>query len=81
MNTRTLRASEIGEYLYCSRAWGYRRDGYQSQNLEQLQAGSNLHREHGRDVLAAGCLRTAGYALLLAAVVAGAAYLTALLLG
>ena len=77
MSSRTLRASEIGEYLYCGRAWGYRRAGYESQNIEQLKAGTSLHQEHGREVMAAGCLRTVGYVLLLAGVAAGAAYLTA----
>lgn len=73
---RTIRASEIGSYLYCQRAWWYQKNGVVSENQAELAAGTALHYRHGRTVLAAGCLRTAAYALLLLAVVLLALYAT-----
>lgn len=64
---RTIRASEIGTYLYCRRAWWYRKQGVESTNQSELTAGTALHRQHGRKVLAAGLLRTFGLLLLLLA--------------
>jgi CRISPR/Cas system-associated exonuclease Cas4 (RecB family) len=75
-----VRASEIGSYLYCHRAWWYRKQGVKSENQAELATGTELHRRHGRKVLAAGLLRSLGMILLLAALSVLAAYLTALLL-
>lgn len=55
-----IRASEIGSYLYCRRAWWYRRQGMESENQAEMAAGSELHRRHGRQVLRAALLRTVG---------------------
>jgi len=66
---RTLRASEIGAYLYCRRAWWYQKNGYQPHNLEDLAAGSLMHARHGRNVFFASGLRTLAYGLLMAALV------------
>ncbi len=63
-----IRASEIGSYLYCRRAWWYRKQGIESQNQAEMAQGTELHRQHGRRVIAAGFLQFAGYALLLIAV-------------
>jgi CRISPR/Cas system-associated exonuclease Cas4 (RecB family) len=63
-----IRASEIGTYLYCRRAWWYRKQGIQSENQTEMANGTELHRQHGRKVIAAGFLQVAGYALLLVAV-------------
>ncbi len=63
-----IRASEIGSYLYCRRAWWYRKQGIQSENQAEMATGTELHRKHGRQVIAAGFLQTAGYAVLLVAV-------------
>ena len=63
----TIRASDIGAYLFCHRAWWYRRSGVEPENQAELQAGTRLHTRHGRTVLAAGLYRWAGYAVLLAA--------------
>jgi hypothetical protein len=62
-----IRASEIGSYLYCRRAWWYRRQGMESENQAEMVAGSELHRRHGRQVLRAGLLRTVGLILFLLA--------------
>jgi hypothetical protein len=72
-----IRASEIGSYLYCRRAWRYRKDGVESENQAELAAGTELHRQHGRKALSALLLRTFGMVLLLAAVLTLVAYCTA----
>ena len=77
---RTLRASEIGSYLFCQRAWWYQQSGESSQNLEEIAAGSELHYRHGRAALSAGCLRAAAYVLILIALVLLAVYFTSRLL-
>ncbi len=75
-----IRASEIGSYLYCRRAWWYRKQGMESENQAELATGTELHRQHGRKVLAAGLLRTIGITLLLAALVLLVAIFTSSLL-
>lgn len=71
-----IRASDIGSYLYCRRAWWYRKQGVESENRAELAAGTDLHRRHGRKVLAAGLMRALAMFLLLAALVLLTAYLT-----
>ena len=66
---RIVRASEIGSYLYCRRAWKYQRQGVVSENVTELAVGSEIHRQHGRTVMSAGCLRTAAGSMLLTAIV------------
>ena len=77
---RTIRASEIGTYLYCRRAWWYRKQGVEPDNQSELTAGTTLHRAHGRKVIAAGLLQTLGGLLLLMALILLAVYVTTLLL-
>lgn len=66
---KPIRASEIGSYLYCRRAWWYRLNGQESVNQAEMAAGTDLHRQHGRKVLAAGFFRTLAFLLLLVACV------------
>jgi len=73
---RVIRASEIGAYLYCHRAWWYHLQGIASENQQELSAGSGFHRSHGRRVLTATLLRAAGWILLLAALVVAAVTVT-----
>ena len=75
-----IRSSDIGNYLYCRRAWWYRKQGLESENQAELAAGTELHHRHGRQVLASSLNRTLGFILLLAALVLLAAYCTAQLL-
>jgi len=77
---QVIRSSDIGNYLYCHRAWWYRRQGFESENQTELASGTELHRKHGRKVLAAGLMRTVGFLLLLLALVLLVAYCTAQLL-
>lgn len=64
---RTIRASEIGSYIYCQRAWWYQKQGITSGNLAEIAQGSELHERHGRRVVTSGCLRVVAYALILLA--------------
>ena len=66
---KTIRASDIGSYLYCHRAWWYRLNGQESINQAEMAAGTELHRTHGRTVLAAGLMRTLAFLILLVACV------------
>lgn len=72
-----IRASEIGNYLYCRRAWWYRKQGLESENQAELAGGTELHRRHGRQVIASGLTRTLAIILILAALILLAAYCTA----
>ncbi len=72
-----IRASEIGSYLYCRRAWRYRKEGVESENQAELAAGTELHRQHGRKTLSALLWRTLGMILLLAAILTLTAYCAA----
>lgn len=75
-NMRTIRASEIGTFLYCKRAWMYRIQGAQSENMAEMAYGKNIHIQHGRAVLAAGCLRYLAYGLMLASLMLAVVYFT-----
>lgn len=72
---RPIRSSEIGSYLYCRRAWWCRKTGVEPSNKAELVAGTELHRKHGRQVLAAALTRTLGWLLLLTAILTLVAYL------
>lgn len=76
----TIRASEIGTFIYCHRAWWYEKQGETNENRTELLTGSRLHILHGREVLKARLMRLTGYLLLLAAVVLLTIYMTNLLL-
>lgn len=73
---RPIRSSEIGNYLYCRRAWWHRKRGIPSENQTELAAGTDLHRHHGRQVLASLLSRTLGWILLLGAILLLVIYLT-----
>lgn len=73
---RPIRASEIGSFLYCNRAWWYQRKGTISTNIEELAEGTLMHQKHGRAVLASGLVRILAYALLLVALILFVVYAT-----
>jgi hypothetical protein len=66
---RTIRASEIGTFIFCRRAWWYHSQGAPAQNLAELAGGSAFHHHHGRQVIRSGLLRTAGWFFLFLAVI------------
>jgi len=67
---KIIRASEIGTYQFCHRAWWYQLQGYEPENKAELTGGSELHAEHGRVVVASSCLQLIAYGFLLLAVLA-----------
>jgi hypothetical protein len=78
MQDDVLRASEIGEYLYCHRAWWLGRVlGLPNANQAALQAGTTRHRAHGATVRRADALERFAAVLVLIAFAA----LALLLLG
>ncbi len=74
---KTIRASEIGSYLYCARAWWYQQKGVPSSNQAEMTAGTEIHQRHGRQVLAAGLVRILAVILLLIAIVLLVTFCTA----
>ena len=71
---RPIRSSDIGTYQYCRRSWWYRKQGVPSENQAELAAGTELHKRHGRQVLASALTRTVGLILLALAILLGVAY-------
>ncbi len=69
---RVIRASEIGRYVFCARAWWLGSvEGRPSANWREMESGEALHRRHGRRVCATtGLLRLAYLLLALAALTA-----------
>jgi CRISPR/Cas system-associated exonuclease Cas4 (RecB family) len=66
---KVIRASEIGSYLYCRRAWWYRWQGIESGNQAEMKAGTQLHHQHGRKVLTAVLQRFLAWGLFLSALI------------
>lgn len=75
---RYIRASEIGQYVFCPRAWWLGIvEGLPSAHQEEMEAGERAHRAHGRWARMAVLLtRLALALLLLAAVIAILSILT-----
>lgn len=73
---KTIRASEIGTYLYCQRAWWYQSQGYQPENQAELVSGQSMHERHAGLVVQAGCLRILAYAFVLAGILLLVVYAT-----
>ena len=64
-----IRASEVGEYVYCHRAWWLRHiQGHASANVREMTEGASAHAGHGRLVGLAFALRALALLLALAAV-------------
>ena len=62
---RTIRSSDIGSFIFCRRAWWYRKKGAEPSNIEDLESGTVLHQRHGRVVLVSGFMRFLAYILFL----------------
>lgn len=66
-----VRASEIGEYVHCHRAWWLGRvQGVENANWAQLDTGTERHRAHGRSVRRAAQLQLLAWALVAVAALA-----------
>lgn len=58
MSYKGIKASEIGEYIYCRRAWWLRRSaGYVPANVSERAAGVVYHDQHGGSVQSADRVR------------------------
>jgi hypothetical protein len=72
MKDRIIRASEIGQYSYCARAWWLARvKGLSPRNVEELEHGQVEHHRHSRAVSGYHRLRRWAYLLLISAALAG----------
>jgi len=72
---KIIRASEIGTYQFCNRAWWYQLQGYESDNQRELAKGKEFHTKHFFVVTSAGCLQAIAYSLLLVAIVSAIIWL------
>ena len=65
MSDDWIRASDIGDYLYCRRSWWLKRSrGIASQNVRELSRGSRHHQKHGNKVQQAVWLRRVAFVLI-----------------
>jgi hypothetical protein len=66
---RLIRASEIGEHVYCRRAWWLRHvEGLEPEGRARRERGTALHARHGRRVRISNVLLIGGALLLVLAV-------------
>ena len=78
---RVIRASEIGEYVFCRRAWWYHYIvGLASSNQEKMQAGTAKHVEHGQQVQRADLFRRAAVVLFAIAIFFAVAFILSAML-
>ena len=64
MSQRVIRASEIGQYDFCAKAWWLGSiEGVQPSNIHELQAGTAAHEAHGRQVQRASQMQLAAFVL------------------
>jgi len=62
---RIIRASEIGQYVYCAKAWWLGAiDGVKPLNARELEIGAALHARHGRTIVVAGWAQRAAIGLM-----------------
>jgi hypothetical protein len=66
-----IRASEIGSFLFCERAWSYARIGIPptAKVRASREAGKVFHQKHGTRVIRSRNLMTIGLILLVLALV------------
>jgi hypothetical protein len=81
-HNRIIRASEIGQYAYCARAWWLGNvEGLPSGHRQEMTAGEAVHQRHGRGVRTSLTLSRLAYGVLLLAVVIGVVWLVSRLVG
>jgi hypothetical protein len=81
LRKRTIRASEIGTYLYCKRAWWYQSQGVESENQQEMAGGFSYHQRHGKNVVSGILLRILAWIVLAIALVLLAVWSTRQLIG
>jgi CRISPR/Cas system-associated exonuclease Cas4 (RecB family) len=78
---RIVRASEVGLYTYCARAWWLGQvEGHRPVNQQAMEVGEAAHQAHGRAVAGYHRLRQAAYALLGLALLVGLVLLVTMVL-
>ncbi len=69
MSQKWVNASELGEYLYCRRAWWFKNvRSLNSANVRRLHSGRTFHAAHNKRVRRLPWLRGLAYALIFLAV-------------
>lgn len=69
---RFIRASEVGQYAYCARAWWLGQvKGVPSMHGEEMAAGEAAHLRHGQAVIRVKRWRAAAWGFSLAAAFLG----------
>lgn len=67
---RIIRASEIGQYAYCARAWWLGNVmGVRPSNTQDLARGTAAHEQHGQRLALAGTLRWVALGLFVLAII------------
>ena len=72
---KVIRASEIGTYKFCNRAWWYQLQGYVPDNQIELERGKELHTKHFFTVTTAGCMQIIAYGLVIMAILSAIIWL------
>lgn len=65
--TRLIRASEIGAFAFCERAWGYAARGDPSEQQPEIEAGQTYHVRRLQHVTWSQTFRRIGMACLILA--------------
>ncbi len=71
---RTIRAAEIGSFIFCQRAWWYQRQKIKPLNQDELADGSEFHNNHWLQTSSFRSLRSTAWFFLIAALVILAIY-------
>lgn len=70
MSDRIIRASEIGQYDFCAKAWWLGSiEGVEPSNIRELQGGAAAHEWHGRQVTRASRLQTIAVAVMVMGII------------
>ena len=65
MSYKWVNASELGEYLYCHRAWWYKNvRSLKSENILRMHSGRKFHTVHSKRVRRLPWLRGFAYVLI-----------------
>jgi hypothetical protein len=76
-----IRASDIGGYVFCHRAWWYGRQGYAPANVHELRRGQRRHLRHGVLMRAVTALSVIAVLLIISGMVLAALYFLQLAAG
>ena len=62
---RPVRASEIGSYIFCQRAWWYSQRGVVPLSTQSLERGSSFHMKNWRITILSRLLRILAFVVLI----------------